>query len=252
MEGRTESGSEARVSIIIPVLNERHEIEATCDSVLNALERAPFLGEILCVDGGSEDGTRDWLGKHSGLRVVDSEPGRAEQMNAGAEHARAPWLFFLHADTHLQADHFGACAAIFEGTPDRAIAFDLAYRNEDPAFRRMERGIAWRSHTFGLPYGDQAFCLPADWFRALGGFRGAPHLEDVDLVLRLRSLGRRFEIHRPAVLTSARQYEAQGIVPGVLVNLGRLTGALINYVLSGDHVRLRRDADPRSTLQKVS
>lgn len=241
-----------RVSVIIPVLNERREIEVTFESVRVALASAPFDGEIVFVDGGSEDGTREWLSGQAGATLVESRPGRAEQMNAGAETARGDWLFFLHADTHLEPEHFVRNASIFSGAPQHALAFELHYRNDGPAFRRMERGIAWRSHTFGLPYGDQAFCLPAEWFRAIGGFRGAPHLEDVDMVLRLRSLGQRFEILTPAVLTSSRQYEAQGVVPGIMMNLGRLTGALFNYALSGDHFRLRQGAAKFPSLQKAS
>lgn len=248
----TESPRDPRVSVIIPVLNERGEIGPTLASVREAIERAPFSAEVIVVDGGSDDGTRELLRAEENVRSLESEPGRAEQMNAGAEAARGPWLFFLHADTHLEPDHFAQAEPLFSATPDRAMAFELRYRHPGPAFRRMERGIAWRSHTFGLPYGDQAFCLPAEWFRAVGGFRGAPHLEDVDMVLRLRSLGRRFEIHPPAVLTSARQYEAQGVAPGVMLNLGRLGGALVSYALSGDHFRLRQRADRFPSFQKAS
>lgn len=252
MPESSKASAEPRVSVIIPVLNERGEIEGTFESVREALSRAPFGGEVIFVDGGSEDGTREWLHEQPEAIVVESRPGRAEQMNAGAEVARASWLFFLHADTHLEPDHFLLNASFFRGPPERAVAFELRYRNSGPAFRRMERGIVWRSHTFGLPYGDQAFCLPTEWFRIVGGFRGAPYLEDVDMVLRLRSLGERFEIRAPAVLTSARQYERQGVAPGIMMNLGRLTGALLNYVLSGDHFRLRQRAEKFPPLQKAS
>jgi len=244
--------SQPRVSVIIPVLNERPEIPGTLQSVLTAAERASFEVEVLFVDGGSEDGTREWLREQGRVSMVESQSGRAEQMNAGAEVARAPWLLFLHADTHLDPDHFVRNESLFAGAPDRAVAFELQYRNSDAAYRRMEHGIAWRSHSLGLPYGDQAFCLPAVWFRAVGGFRGAPHLEDVGMVLRLRSLGQRFEILKPPVLTSARQYEGQGVVPGIMINLGRLTGALCHYALSGDHFRLRQNAGQFPSIQKVS
>ncbi len=240
-----------RVSIIIPVLNERDQIEASLASVRVAVSRAPFGIELIVVDGGSDDGTKAWLGSQEGIMFLESRPGRAEQMNAGARAARAPWLLFLHGDTHLGPDHFLDSTAHFGDEAERAFAFELRYRNPAPAYRRMERGIAWRNRTFGLPYGDQAFCIPRDWFDAMGGFRGAPHLEDVDMVLRLRSLGRRMEMVGPAVMTSARQYEHQGVVPGIASNLGRLAVALCLYVLRGDHFEWRRFADQFPSIEKA-
>ncbi len=241
-----------RVSIIVPVLNERDQIEESLASVQLAASRAPFGIELIVVDGGSDDGTKAWLGSRGGITFIGSRPGRAQQMNAGAQAASAAWLLFLHGDTHLSPDHFVHSAPHFGGEAECAFAFELGYRNSAPAYRRMERGIAWRNRTFGLPYGDQAFCIPRCWFGAMGGFRGAPHLEDVDMALRLRSLGRRMRMVGPPVMTSARQYEHQGVVPGIASNLGRLAVALSLYVLRGDHFEWRRFADQFPSIEKAS
>ncbi|MDP8927707.1 MAG: glycosyltransferase family 2 protein [Actinomycetota bacterium] len=47
-----------RVSVISPVLNERHHLPALVDCI-EAQTRSPF--EAVFADGGSDDGTREWL-----------------------------------------------------------------------------------------------------------------------------------------------------------------------------------------------
>lgn len=240
-----------RISLIMPTLDERDEIEPTVRAAEAAALRAPFAVQLIAVDGGSRDGTVQWLESRPGWRVLRSGRGRAAQMNAGAAIALSPWLMFLHADTHLKEDQFAGADSPFGESANEALAFELEFRSDRPVYRRMERGVNWRSRRFGLPYGDQAMCVPRSWFEALGGFRGAPFLEDLDLVLRLYSLGKRFRILGPAVGTSPRQWRKQGVVPGILLNLGRLAGALAVHFAGGEHFRLRREPGLYSVRQEV-
>ena len=72
-----------RISIIIPVLNEA---KALC-AHLPLLQAARLAGhEVIIVDGGSSD---DSIAVSEGFvdLLVTSAPGRARQMNAGAELA---------------------------------------------------------------------------------------------------------------------------------------------------------------------
>ncbi|MBD1941948.1 glycosyltransferase, partial [Coleofasciculus sp. FACHB-712] len=86
----------ARISIIIPVLNEAADtIRSTLASVRNVKNV-----EVIVVDGGSQNETvalvQSW-----GVKVLFSTAGRAYQMNAGATAATGDILLFLHADTSL-------------------------------------------------------------------------------------------------------------------------------------------------------
>ena len=93
----------ARLSIIIPVLDEGEGLAAALD----ALSPLRALGvEVIVVDGGSHDATV----QRARLRadhVLKAPRGRALQMNAGAEIAAGDVLLFLHANTRLPdaADH---------------------------------------------------------------------------------------------------------------------------------------------------
>ena len=81
-----------RVSIILPALNESAQIGAAIDSAVRA-----GADEIIVVDGGSQDGTRE-IAADRGSRVLSSEAGRAKQQNAGAAVAGGDLLLFQHAD----------------------------------------------------------------------------------------------------------------------------------------------------------
>lgn len=116
----------ARVSIIVPVLNESRCLAETL-AMLAALSPTPH--EIILVDGGSTDGTAA-LAARLGARVLRSGRGRAVQMNAGARAATGDILCFLHADTKVPSDlvavlrrEFVDPKTVLTGTPQQLPVF---------------------------------------------------------------------------------------------------------------------------------
>lgn len=88
------------ISVIIPVLNEESSLRGT----LNALRQQRGQFEVIVVDGGSIDRTREIVATWDHVRLVSSHRGRAVQMNTGADAASGDILLFLHADTTLPPD----------------------------------------------------------------------------------------------------------------------------------------------------
>lgn len=198
------------ISIIIPTLDEEKYIGAT----LGCLAGVPGV-EIIVADGGSRDTTLG-IAASFGVRVVFSFPGRARQMNAGAEAASGDIFLFLHADTLLppgfetyirQALSAGGCIG----------AFQLAIDAPGAAFRVIEKAATWRSRILKLPYGDQALFLSARLFEQAGGFAEIPILEEVVLLKRLRGKAP-LRIVPTSVTTSGRRWQRRGIVKTTLLN----------------------------------
>lgn len=197
----------AALDIVIPCLNAA----ATLPGALASLVREASDGwaGVIVADGGSADGTPA-MAAAAGARVIAAPRGRGPQLAAGAAAGRAPWLLFLHADTRLGIG-WRAAVERFAADPAnarRAAYFRLRFDSAHPAARRLERGVAWRSRTLGLPYGDQGLLIARPFYEALGGFAPLPLMEDVDLV---RRIGRRRLVGLPVdAVTSAARYERDG------------------------------------------
>ncbi len=192
------------ISVIIPVLNEELTIASALESVLRL---AP--DEILVVDGGSLDRTRE-LALAMGVHVISSRRGRARQMNQGARLARAEVLLFLHADTRLPES---ALADIREAMQDRRIAggrFDIELDGEGWMLKVVSSMISVRSRLSGVATGDQAIFIRREVFDAVGGYPDIPLMEDIALSRALKRIGQ-VACLRSRVVTSARRWQIEGV-----------------------------------------
>ena len=101
-----QSGMGARelpeVSIIIPARNEEASLRQCLQSLVT---QTGVAREILVVDDGSTDRTRDIAQSFAEVRVVEARPlprnwcGKASACQTGADIARGKWLLFTDADT---------------------------------------------------------------------------------------------------------------------------------------------------------
>lgn len=201
--------------MVIPTLNAAAGLAATVASL------GPAPPRLVVSDGGSSDGTVA-CARRCGAEVVTGVRGRGPQLAAGAAAALAAgagWLLFLHADTCLAAG-WREAAAGFMADPanrDRAACFRFRLDDGAAAARRLERAVAWRCRAFGLPYGDQGLLIAAGFYRALGGYRPLPLMEDVDLV---RRIGRRRLMVLPVdAVTSAARWRRDGYLARSARNL---------------------------------
>jgi rSAM/selenodomain-associated transferase 2 len=221
----------ARLSIIMPVLDEGEGIAASLD-VLAELRRQGV--EVIVVDGGSRDATV----QRARLRadhVIRAPRGRAAQMNAGAALATGDVLLFLHADTRLPPE---AERLVLEGLARSGRdwgRFDVAIEGRHPVLRLVGFMMNLRSRTTGIATGDQAIFVKREAFRAVGGFPEIPLMEDIALSRRLKRTSRPLCI-RACAITSGRRWETRGVFRTILL-MWRLRLA---YYLGADPAKLAR------------
>lgn len=220
-----------RLSVIIPTLDE-----ATCiGATLQAL--APYRArgvEIVVVDGGSRDTTKA-LAALGADQVVDSAPGRAVQLNAGAAVARGEILLFLHADSQLPGDFDASIRTAVNERPMAWGRFDVFIVGEHPGLAMVATMMNVRSRATGIATGDQGIFVTRTLFDRLQGFPLQPLMEDIEFSKRAKRLSPP-KCLRARIRTSGRRWERNGIVRTILL-MWRLRLA---YFFGADPAALRR------------
>ena len=96
------------VTMALPVLNEAAHLEGCLQAVV--AQTYPRIVEILVVDGGSDDGSREIAARFPGVRVVDN-PGRLQSagLNVALTEARGDVLVRVDGRTVVAPDYVDQC-----------------------------------------------------------------------------------------------------------------------------------------------
>jgi rSAM/selenodomain-associated transferase 2 len=228
IDRRSGSSFDAGLSIVIPTLNEA----ATLGRCLDAALACGRVREIIVADGGSTDGTRA-VAQAAGVAIVAAGKGRGVQLRAGAALATGDILLFLHADAILKPDAGERIIRSLERNP-AAAGGCFGMRFEEGG--RVRRGIAalnnLRAAVTGIGFGDQAQFVRRDALDRIGGFPGLMIMEDVELSLRLKRLGR--PVYQPGgVVVSGRRWQAGGAARRIWLILGLFGRFLLERRLFG-------------------
>ena len=192
------------LSVIVPVLNEEITVEATLQALV-AL--APY--EIIIVDGGSRDRTRE-ICRRFAVEVLSSERGRARQMNFGARRTSGDVLLFLHADTRLPESALDDIDAALSDPRYLGGRFDVELPGAHWMFKMIAALINYRSRATKIGTGDQALFVRRDIFDLIGGYPDIPLMEDIVFCRALKGMGN-IACLRSRVVTSARRWERDGV-----------------------------------------
>jgi len=91
----------SKISIVIPTLNEAESIGKLITHLFDSSD-PKNIADIIVVDCGSSDGTKKKISAFQNVLLLNSEMGRAKQMNVGANFSSGSILYFLHADSYPQ------------------------------------------------------------------------------------------------------------------------------------------------------
>lgn len=217
------------VTVIVPVLNEFHRLRPCLEGLL---VQGPEVTQILVVDGGSADGTRDMVASFTlrdpRVRLIDASPvpggwnGKAWGLQRGLDQVGSDtrWILTIDADVRPQARlarslvDFANCGGL------RALS--VATRQEietlgeglvHPAF------LTTLVYRFGIPgsiagrpaqvqANGQCFLIQRDLLEAVGQFTAVRSsvCEDVTLAREVVAAGHRIGFFEAGDLVSVRMY----------------------------------------------
>ncbi|HYN85824.1 MAG TPA: glycosyltransferase [Pyrinomonadaceae bacterium] len=186
-----------RVSVVTPVRDEERTLRALVES-LQSQTHAP--DEIIIVDGGSEDGTRDLVRRlardDARIRLVEAgeaTPGRGR--NVGTEAARCEWVAYVDAGIRVEPTWLERLVREAERDPK----VEAVFGNYEPITRtRFER---WAALAYITPKVERAggpmrgpvvpsSLMRREVWRAVGGFPDLRAAEDMIFVERVLRSGR--------------------------------------------------------------
>ena len=189
----------ALVSVVIPTFNRLSFLQRAIRSALN---QSYSNLEILVVDGGSRDGSLDWLGRVEDprLRVIrlDHSTGAGHNRQIGAKSSRGDYIGFLDSDDFWLKEKVTAQLRIFERHPGKRIAVVSPPFSFDginyfrPLYKPRVKGVSIIDHVYaagGATILSSGIMVCGTVGRELC-FDPALHVnQDTDYVFRLESEG---------------------------------------------------------------
>lgn len=172
------------LSIITAALNALPGLKATADS-LRVQTFRDF--EHIVVDGGSSDGTPEWLATQPQIRWI-SEPdgGIAEAMNKGVRMARGEKVLVLHAGDTLYSKASIDMAVFWSGSADIGC-FEVFHGDREIAYRHPALRLEWK------PVAHQGVVCRRALFQHIGLFDESYRIAmDYEWLLRAKRAGARF------------------------------------------------------------
>ncbi|MBX6313637.1 MAG: glycosyltransferase [Isosphaeraceae bacterium] len=114
-----------RVSVLMPTFNQAAFLRRALDSLLAQTFAA---WELVIVDDGSTDGTRDVLGPFLGDARIryyrhHRNRGLGAALNAALDRSRAPLIAYLPSDDVYHTDHLASLVERLEAEPDAVLAY---------------------------------------------------------------------------------------------------------------------------------
>jgi glycosyltransferase involved in cell wall biosynthesis len=199
-------------SVIVPALNEEKRIRRCLGSI--RAQRTSYSYELIVSDSGSNDRTVAIAREYTDKIHVCTERGTARARNEGARLASGDVLVFIDSDTEIQPDYLETVGKAFEDKELIACSCAFRFSRRDPKLLLAESVTntyyLGRSLFRGTTLPGFNVCNRRDAFEKLHGFRLC-HLEDLDMSIKLRRMGRTRYLPRRKAITSSRRIETDGL-----------------------------------------
>jgi len=228
------SATDVEASVLVPVLNEEAHIERSIAAML--VQRFDRGIEVLVVDGGSEDRTREIVERvaRSDRRVrLLSNPQRRipNALNIGLRHAKGEYVARMDAHAYYPPDYIARAVERLEAGGVDCVSGPQLPCGEGRWSRRVALALSTRLGMGGASFRNATHEIEVDtaftgvWRRdlllALGGWDERwPINEDAELAARIRESGGRYVcipamaaayVPRNSLPQLARQYFRYGM-----------------------------------------
>jgi len=205
-------------SVVVPTLNEEKAIGKTLSSIKTALLHSEEEHEIIVVDGGSVDKTREIAKKHARV-LVTGKSGISAARNRGAAISKGRFIVFLDSGVSVPKTFFRTIRkAIEERSLDGANCPVFPDPEESPKTAEKLFYLVWhlaRKAVYKIRpcgTGETGIIIKRNLFKRIGGFREElSTIEDLDLVFRASAIGKFGYINNTVIYDTLRRTRNMGI-----------------------------------------
>lgn len=197
-----------RTSIIIPCSDSLKTVEKYLPGILDSINNRNSV-EVILVDAWHRLEIKSYVESHGVLYFHATKARRSIQSNLGAEKASGSIFFFLHIDS-IPPQGFDEIISASANGGNEAGSFKLKFDSKSIFLA----AFAWFTQfKWSIARGgDQGLFVKRAVFEEVGRYKNAWQImEDVDLARKLIKR-KKFDILKPALITSARKYERVGII----------------------------------------
>lgn len=204
-----------RISVVIPTYNEAKNIKKTIFKLNHqTIPREDY--EIIIVDGGSTDRTRETAEEMGARVIMQKREGIGGARNDGFFAARADFIATTDADCivpnqwlEIFLEDFQDERVVAVTGPDGPIERNWKSKLTYFILRCFIQGLTL-FNLFGTAGTNSAFRKSA--FIKCGGYKPLPHSDDVEIAFRIKKLGKIVYDIRTFVNLSVRRLEQEGYV----------------------------------------
>ncbi|MBI3784758.1 MAG: glycosyltransferase [Deltaproteobacteria bacterium] len=138
---RDQDSASYELSVVLPCLNEAATVGTCVTKALRTFDELRIRGEIVVVDNGSSDGSRD-IASDCGARVVDEpNPGYGNALTTGIEACRAPYILMADSDDSYDLTDLGRFVEELRRGADLVMGTRLRGRIESGAMPKLNRWV---------------------------------------------------------------------------------------------------------------
>jgi polyisoprenyl-phosphate glycosyltransferase len=131
-----------KVTVVLPCYNERDHVELEVKRIREALETAGMTYEVLCIDDGSTDGTREVLQTIPGIRAIllPRNQGSGTARRIGTQQARGEVVVWTDADMTYPNELIPELVGHLDDTYDQVVG---ARRTEAGTYKLARVPAKW-------------------------------------------------------------------------------------------------------------
>ena len=205
------------ISVVVPAYNEEQNIRACLESLEDqTFPRDQY--EVIMVDGGSKDRTREIAAEYADLVFIQTAKKVGGARNDGALKAAGEVLATTDADCIIPPDWLEVIAQAFARDPEVVQLYGPVVPMEGGVKNHLFLALANNFSRFGYYTSLFSYTLGCNTafrkeaFLEAGMYRTIDAGDDLEIARRMRTLGKvRFE-DRMRVVFSMRRYEQFGTI----------------------------------------